>query len=312
MFWRAINAKIFIFIMFLIMIFLLFNNAVNAEDFEVIFNQLDAEGDDYGAGYYYYPQNHIFQNKGNLFDIRSFTILESKEYYKFKFSFSKLTDPWGAKHGFSLPLIEFYIDNQAGGSNNLFYDGANVKFKADFYWDKFLKISGWWTKIFEPESKKENLLDINELSLDLSAGAESTEFLRNGDTVELKILKEELGSLSDSKIIILIGSFDPFGYDHFRSLSKKESYWQIYSKSNTVLAKSTRVLDILEPGGESQKEILKGEIPEVPYLVVDTGIINREKSLVDILMPVNKISLIILAIYLFILILTIYKFKYDQ
>ncbi|PUU91656.1 MAG: hypothetical protein CI947_1181, partial [Halanaerobium sp.] len=81
-------------ILFIICLFI-FTAAVNAENYNVIFNHLDAAGDDYGPGNYLYPQNHIFQNKGNLFDLQSMTIFESKSEYKIRFSFSNLTDPWG-------------------------------------------------------------------------------------------------------------------------------------------------------------------------------------------------------------------------
>jgi NifB/MoaA-like Fe-S oxidoreductase len=36
-----------------------------------------------------------------LFDLKSLTIFENEEEYKYRFSFSNLTDRWGAKYGFS-------------------------------------------------------------------------------------------------------------------------------------------------------------------------------------------------------------------
>jgi len=108
----------------------------------------------------------------------------------------------------------------------------------------------------------------------------------------------------------LIGSFDPFGYDHFRSLSKSKSYWQIYSGNEIPLTKAPRVLDILVPGGSSQKEILKGELPAIPYLEIDTDIAAVEPTIIDYLKPINKISVSILLFYIFLLIFVIYRFKY--
>lgn len=165
MFLKKIKNNILKIIILFIICLYIFPTAVSAEEQKVIFNHLDGVGDDYGPGYYSYPQNRIFQNKGHLFDLNAITIFELENEYKFRFSFSKLTDPWGAEHKFSLPLIEIYLDNQAGGSNQLFDKGANVSFTNDFYWNKFLKISGWWVRIFNPNSKKENSLNINDLSL---------------------------------------------------------------------------------------------------------------------------------------------------
>ncbi len=304
------NIKLNLIMFFIICLFFL-TSAVNAEGYKVIFNQLDGVGDDYGPGDYYYPQNHIFQNRGNLFDLKSLTIFEGEEEYKYRFSFSNLTDPWGAKYEFSLPLIEVYIDNQAGGSNKLFHSGANISFEDDFQWDKFLKISGWWVKLFNPESRKENILDINDLSFIEPNSSENIHLSKKDNHIFLRISKSEINLVQNSKIIVLIGSFDPFGYDHFRSISNDKSYWQIYSESN-VTDLNPRVLDILVPGGKSQKKILEGEIPQIPYLKIDFEKKALEPTLVDYLMPVNKISLSMLFFYIIILIFIISKFKYKK
>ncbi len=300
-----------IIILFLICLFIL-PAAVSAENYRVIFNHLDGTGDDYGPGDYYYPQNHIFQNKGSLFDLKSMTIFESESKYKIRFSFSNLTDPWGAKYGFSLPLIELYIDNQEGGSNHLFHDGANVSFNQSFYWNRFLKISGWWVRVFRPESKKENLLNINEMTLNDPNSNNNFNLSREDNNIFLSMPKTEVNPLQNSKIIVLIGSFDPFGYDHFRSLSKTKSYWQIYSENDISNSKSTRVLDILVPAGESQKEILKGELPELPSLKIESEKGVRQPTIIDYLMPVNKISLFILFLYILLIILIVHKYSYQR
>ncbi len=296
-------------ILFLICLFIL-PVAVNAENYRVIFNHLDGAGDDYGPGEYSYPQNKIFQNKGDLFDLKSMTIFESESEYKIRFSFSNLTDPWGAQYGFSLPLIEVYLDNRSGGSNQLFHSGANVSFEDDFYWNKFLKISGWWVRIFNPDSKKENLLNINEISLNDPDSNGNLNLSKENNDIFLKLPKTEVGSLQNSKIIVLVGSFDPFGYDHFRSLSKTKRYWQIYSENDIPNSSSPRVLDILVPAGRSQKEILSGELPELPSLKIESDISTRPPTLVDHLMPVNKISLSILFLYILFLIFVIHKFNF--
>lgn len=300
-----------IIILFLLCLFIL-AAAVNAANKRVIFNHLDGAGDDYGPGDYHYPQNHIFQNKGRLFDLKAVTIFESESEYQIRFSFSNLTDPWGAEYGFSLPLIELYLDNQEGGSNKLFHDGANISFSDDFYWNKFIKISGWWVRAFKPDSKKENILNINEISLNDPDSNSNLSLKRKDNDIFLNLPKTEVESFIDSKIIFLVGSFDPFGYDHFRSLSKSKTYWQIYSENDIPNSKSTRVLDILVPAGQSQKEILKGELPELPYLEITADSPDRQPTVVDYLMPVNKISLTILFLYILILIFTIYKHNYRR
>lgn len=305
------NKKIKLLILFIIFLFIL-PAAVNAESQKVIFNHLDGIGDDYGSGDYHYPRNHIFQNKGNLFDLKSLTIFETENNYKFRLSFSNLTDPWGAKYNFSLPLIEIYIDNQSGGSNQLFHSGANVSFSDDFYWNNFFKISGWWVRAFTPDSKKEDVFNINELSLAAPNSMDNLILNKEANDIYLSFPKKEISSLKDSKMIVLVGSFDPFGYDHFRSLSKSRDYWQIYSENDVPISKAPRVLDILVPGGRNQKEILSGEIPELPFIKVASEIPAEEKTLVDYLMPINKFSITILLAYILLLIFVVYKFNYKR
>ncbi|OEG61934.1 MAG: amylopullulanase [Halanaerobium sp. MDAL1] len=300
-----------IIVLFIICLFIL-PAAVRAEDYRVIFNHLDAAGDDYGPGDYQYPQNHIFQNKGHLFDLQAATIFESESEYKIRFSFSNLTDPWGAEYGFSLPLLEIYLDNDQGGSNQLFHSGANVSFNPDFKWNKFIKISGWWIRVFNPNSQKENILNINELSLNEPGTNNNFTLNKVENDIILRMPKSEINSLQNSKMIVLVGSFDPFGYDHFRSLSNSKSYWQIYSEVEIPAAGAPRVLDILVPGGSSQRKVLAGKLPELPHLEVDTDFAESEPTIIDYLKPINRISLSILFSYIVLIIFVIYKFKYNK
>jgi carbohydrate-binding DOMON domain-containing protein len=308
---KITNKRQKIFILFIICLFIL-PAAVKAENYRVIFNHLDAAGDDYGPGNYKYPQNHIFQNKGHLFDLQSMTIFESENDYKIRFSFSNLTDPWGAEYGFSLPLLEIYIDNNSGGSSQLFHSGANVSFNSEFRWNKFIKISGWWLRTFNPDSQKDNILNITELSLNEPGMNNNFTLNKEGNDIFLRLPKSEIDSLHNSKMIVMVGSFDPFGYDHFRSISQSKSYWQIYSDNQLPTAESPRVLDILVPPARSQKEILKGKLPKLPPLLVDTEFNLSEPDLLDYLKPVNRFSVSILFSYIIFLIFIIYKFNYHN
>jgi len=269
LFMRKLRQTIIIISIVIAILFLLFIGVNAAEaNYDVIFNHRDAEKDDFGPGTYQYPQNEIFQNKGNLFDIRVFTILESENNYLFKFNFSNLTDPWNAKYGFSLPLIELYIDNGEGGSSKPFYKGANISFEEEFNWNKFLKISGWWVRLFNPDSKERAVFDLNEISAEDPYQANSAEVSIEENTIDIKISKSELGSLNNSKIILLIGSFDPFGYDHFRSFTEEKRSWQIYAETELDINKTPRVMDILVPEGRSQRKILTEEFAEIPSFAV--------------------------------------------
>ncbi len=269
---RKFRQKIIIIFIIILILFLFFTGVNAAEvDYDVIYNYRDAGKDDFGPGTYQYPQNEIFQNKGNLFDIRVFTILESDNEYLFKFKFSNLTDPWNAKYGFSLPLLELYIDNDQGGNSTPFYKGANISFEEDFSWNKFLKISGWWVRIFNPDSTARAVFDLSEISAEDPYEADTAEVSVENNTIDIKISKSEIASLDNSKFVLLIGSFDPFGYDHFRSFSEEKRSWQIYAETELDLNKIPRVMDILVPEGMSQREILTEEFAEIPSFAVKSS-----------------------------------------
>jgi carbohydrate-binding DOMON domain-containing protein len=279
LFMRKLRQKIIIISIVISILFLLFISVNAAEaDYDVIFNHRDAEKDDFGPGTYQYPQNDIFQNKGNLFDIKVFTILESEDSYLFKFNFSNLTDPWNAKYGFSLPLIELYIDNEQGGSNIPFYKGANISFEEEFNWNKFLKISGWWVRLFNPDSKEKAVFNLNEISAEDPYQAKTAEVSKEDNTIDIKISKSELGSLDNSEFVLLIGSFDPFGYDHFRSFTEEKRSWQIYAETELDINKIPRVMDILVPEGRSQRKILTEEFAEIPSFAVKSSADREAKA----------------------------------
>jgi carbohydrate-binding DOMON domain-containing protein len=304
---RKFRQTIIIISIIISILFLLFINVHAAEaDYEVIFNHRDAENDDFGPGTYQYPQKEIFQNKGNLFDIRVFTILESDNDYLFKFNFTKLTDPWNSEYGFSLPLIELYLDNDQGGSNNPFYKGANISFEEGFNWNKFLKISGWWVRIFNPNSKERAVFNLNEISSEDPYQAETADVFTEDNTINLKISKTELGSLDNSKFVLLIGSFDPFGYDHFRSFSKEKSSWQIYTETELDITKIPRVMDILVPEGRSQREILTEEFAEIPSFAVKTSTAAEKESGIS---NINRTVDLLFIIYILFIMGIIYYYR---
>ncbi|MCC3144445.1 amylopullulanase [Halanaerobium sp. Z-7514] len=309
-----ISRKIWQIIFFLsIVIFLIsfLMTAVYAAEYRVVFNHLDARGDDFGPGNYEYPLNHIFHEADNIFDIQALTIFESEHSYRFRFSFGSLTDPWNSEYGFSLPLIELYIDNQNSGANQPFHEGANITFAEDFNWNKFLKISGWWARLYTPESEEE-FLDLNELALDDKHQAQSAEILRDGDDLYLTLAKSELGSLDNSSVVLLIGSFDPFGFDYYRDLSRRRQLWKIYTETDLDLDKAPRVMDILTPGPYNQRNILNNELAEVPAIRVKAPLPERRRGIIEFFMIENLLIVFAFLIYLALIKIIAYKFDYNK
>ena len=114
----------------------------------------DPSGDDKGPGKYTYPTDPIYK-KGS-FDLLSLTIKDKGSTLEFTARVgARVEDPWNSKswggNGFSLQMIQVYIDNKKGGRLPAL-PGINVKFKKGHGWDKVVFIS--------PQSKSKILSEV--------------------------------------------------------------------------------------------------------------------------------------------------------
>lgn len=103
----------------------------------------DPSGDDKGPGKYTYPSKSIYTQ--GSFDLLSLTITDKGSTVEFKVNVNaKIADPWNSKswggNGFSLQMVQVYIDSKAGGFRGALR-GMNVKFKKGQGWDKVVFIS---------------------------------------------------------------------------------------------------------------------------------------------------------------------------
>jgi len=247
----------------IIVFFLIFNNLALAEE-SIILEVDDQLNDDYGPGTYQYPTDKAFQGEG-LFDITSFSISEVGEEYRFNISFANLTDPWRSKYGFSLPLIEIYIGKKGTGISDLRKEGANVNLDPEYPWSTLLKISGWWVRAYTPEdiNNEEDVWDIENNPADL----EDLDLEVKDNTISFVINKDIIGDLKDAHLYVLVGSYDPFGPDNFRSINSDKNSWSFSDISNDNLENAPRVIDILLAEGIDQTEILSEYTEDYPTIV---------------------------------------------
>lgn len=267
---------------------------------EIIFSVQDPVADDFGPGSYNYPTADIFKSMEGLFDITSFKIAEDNQNYIFIFEFKKLTDPWQSKFGFSLPLIELYIDNEKGGSTELFRKGANINLNSNHPWNKLLKISGWWVRLYRPEDKGKEATNFSKASQS-PWDIKNCEVKVTGEKIKLKIPQEKIGSLSNTWIYVLVGSFDPFGLDHFRGVKKSLSTWYFADFSDNNLKYVPRVIDVVLPDGQKQKKVLSNYDDNYPVLkpIKITGFSNSRNLILSIFFSIIGFVLIIYIIIKF-------------
>jgi carbohydrate-binding DOMON domain-containing protein len=122
----------------------------------------DPAGDDKGPGSYTYPTDPSY--KPGSFDLTSLVIEDKGDNLEITVTVrAKIEDPWNSRswggNGFSLQMVQLYIDNKKGG----FLDGLpglNIKFPKGQGWDKVVFISPQPKSkiIAEVKTKKANML----------------------------------------------------------------------------------------------------------------------------------------------------------
>lgn len=249
-----------------ILIFLIsFNMIIQAEE-DVLFSRIDPAGDDYGPGNYKYPQHQVFQKAEGLFDILDMKILELEEAYEFQFKFMNLVDVWNSRYGFSLPLIEVYIDNEKGGSSELFEKGARVRLNPEHPWNKLLKINGWWISLYTPDDRGKNIVDFSVSGDDVPWVLKDPDITVEENWIKLQIEKEKIGSLKNAYLYILVGGFDPFGYGHYRGVRDEVNTWFFATEGEGKVEYAPRVIDLIVPPENSQVDLLSDHEENYPQI----------------------------------------------
>jgi len=103
---------------------------------------LDPVGDDNGPGNYTYPTDPVYVP--GSFDLTKVDIEDAGDNVIFKVSVNApISNPWGMASGFSVQMIEIYIDTDrkpgSGFTNTMV--GMDVVFSPDDAWDKCVIIS---------------------------------------------------------------------------------------------------------------------------------------------------------------------------
>lgn len=235
-------------------------------EMELIFSVDDPAGDDHGPGTYEYPTHEVFKPQEGVFDLQKFEVRQKGEYYYFSIQFGEVRDPWEGRFGFSLPLIQLYIDNERGGEEELLQEGANVRLDPDHSWNKMLKISGWWIRLFTPEDRGEDFVSLSEEEIDSDYRVEDCSVTTEDDFVHIKINRDYIGPLKHQYLYILIGGFDAFGYDHYRGVTDEVSSWDFYDTELENSGTAPRVIDTVLPQEMKQEKVLADYSEDYPRI----------------------------------------------
>ncbi|HOW27367.1 MAG TPA: glucodextranase DOMON-like domain-containing protein [Elusimicrobiota bacterium] len=109
----------------------------------------DVLHDDRGPGDYFYPEGKEFSS--GSWDIQTFDVSVQEQSVVFSFYMGSLENPWGGPLGFSLPMIDVYMDinhQRSAGSVQMLpgrpgvIDGQNA-------WEYALTVDGWGAHLFQ-------------------------------------------------------------------------------------------------------------------------------------------------------------------
>jgi len=213
----------------------------------------DPEGDDYGPGYYVYPQNGVF--KPGTFDLKSLTIYETEKDYIFGVKVGSLENPWNGPYGFSQQIFFLYIDYKDGGNASPLKNSLN--YSTSFSWDLGAIISGWndANGIFDD---KLTMLG----PIDTYVGYENKE-------VVFTIPKKYLPQLDNATLLLTLYSYDGYGTESLRALNPTRGEWEFGGAKS---ANAPKVMDMLFPEKGYQEKVLStyesGNRPEISGLKI--------------------------------------------
>lgn len=109
----------------------------------------DTLHDDRGPGDYFYPTG--LQFPPGSWDLLRFEVEPTNTEVTFVFGFDSLTNPGRGPNGFSLPLVDLYIDinHSAGAGSQEFLPGRPGMTEAADAWEYALSADGWGAEFYQ-------------------------------------------------------------------------------------------------------------------------------------------------------------------
>jgi len=205
----------------------------------------DPVGDAFGNGSLLPPTDVVFRTPG-VFDAQLLEVLEATNF-SLRLTMGRLNNPWNLPHGFSLPIIEFYLDTDAEGEHELL-PGSGMSLPPGVTWNYALRLTGESFTVLAPGTEAGQPIDITD-----SAGAR---LAVEGDTIIVTTLLPRPARIS---LYGMVGSYDFFDPTGWRPVALEPSAGAFGSPTQQV-----RAIDILAEDLESQvRAIETGILPEI-------------------------------------------------
>jgi carbohydrate-binding DOMON domain-containing protein len=148
----------------------------------------------------------------------------------------------------------------------LFEPGAQVRLNPENPWNKLLIVNGWWISLYTPDDSNKRVVDFTVTGQEVPWLINDPDINVNNNLIKLNIEKDKLGSFDNAYLYILVGSFDPFGYDYFRGIRKEKNSWFFAAPETEDLTYAPRVIDLIVPPEMDQTEILSNYNDDYPQI----------------------------------------------
>jgi hypothetical protein len=205
----------------------------------------DPVGDAFGNGNLLPPTDVVFRTPG-VFDAQLLEVPDTPTF-SIRLTMGRLNNPWDLPYGFSLPIIEFYLDTGAEGERYLL-PGSGMNLPPGTTWNYALRITGESLAVLAPGIEAGQPIDITD-----SAGARLSV---EGDTI---IVTTELPRPTRFSLYGMVGSYDFFDPTGWRPVLPEPTAGAFGSPTQQV-----RAIDILAEDLESQaRAIDTGILPEI-------------------------------------------------
>jgi len=201
-------------------------NITYASGGQVVFSRADPAGDDRGPGTYTYPRHAGFKPYSGLLDLLHFQIVVYPDRVAFECSFAYVTNPWEAPENYFHQIIDVYIDCFEGGETRPARKGARVRFADAYAWDIGIRARPWGQSEIVYAGSVKGELPVAVLKNGGRPGIVSSVLLGDGRTIRITVPKEALPLISpDWHYYVLIGAYDRFGLDCYRSVAAQAGDW---------------------------------------------------------------------------------------
>lgn len=205
----------------------------------------DPVGDAFGDGSLVPPTDVVFRTPG-VFDAQLLEV-PATPTLSLRLTMGRLNNPWDLPYGFSLPIIEFYLDTGTEGERDLL-PGSGMSLPPGVTWNYALRITGESFTVLAPGGEAGAPIDITE-----SVGAALSV---EGDTI---VVTTELPRPAQFSLYGMVGSYDFFDPTGWRPVAPEPTAGAFGSPTQSV-----RVIDVLSEDVASQvRAIETGILPEI-------------------------------------------------